>query len=70
MKKTKSPQIKSFRRFMKESREQYYTLDLLPSMTKEDIVYLFNELLPLTLKMTKEGKVLITVEPVFEGEEQ
>ena len=70
MKKIKSRQIKSFRRFMKESREQYYTLDLLPSMTKEDIVYLFNELLPLTLKMTKEGKVLITVEPVFEGEEQ
>jgi len=70
MKKTKSPQIKSFRRFMKESREQYYTLDLLPSMTKEDIVYLFNELLPLTLKMSKEGRVLITVEPVFEGEEQ
>ena len=62
--------IKKFKRYLKEERETYYTLDLLPSMTREDIVYLFNELLPLTLKMSKEGKVLITVEPVFEGAEQ
>ena len=66
----KSKPIKKFKRYLKEERETYYTLDLLPSMTKEYIVYLFNELLPLTLKMTKEGKVLITVEPVFDGEEQ
>ncbi|MBT8573374.1 hypothetical protein G6699_07285 [Polynucleobacter paneuropaeus] len=66
----KSKPIKKFKRYLKEERETYYTLDLLPSMTKEDIVDLFNELLPLTLKMTKEGKVLITVEPVFAGEEQ
>ena len=45
MKKTKTPQIKSFRRFMKEEREKYYTLDLVPDMTKVDVVYLFNELL-------------------------
>ena len=70
MKKTKKPQIKSFRRFMKEEREKYYTLDLIPDMTKEDVVYLFNELLPLTLKMLKEGKVLITVEPLLESEEE
>jgi len=70
MKKTKIPQIKSFRRFMKEEREKYYTLDLVPDMTKEDVVYLFNELLPLTLKMLKEGQVLITVEPVLDSEEQ
>jgi len=69
-KTTKSPQIKSFRRFMKESREQYYTLDLFPDMSKEDVVYLFNELLPLTLKMLKDGQVLITVEPVLDGEEE
>ena len=66
----KSKPIKKFKRYLKEERETYYTLDLLPSMTREDIVYLFNELLPLTLKMAKVGKVLITVEPVFEGEEQ
>ena len=70
MKKTKTPQIKSFRRFMKEEREKYYTLDLVPDMTKEDVVYLFNELLPLTLKMLKNGKVLITVEPVLESEQE
>ena len=70
MKKTKSPQIKSFRRFMRESREQYYTCDLSPDMTKEDVIYLFNELLPLTLKMLKNGQVLITVEPVLDGEEE
>lgn len=70
MKKTKTPQIKSFRRFMKEEREKYYTLDLVPDMTKEDVVYLFNELLPLTLKMLKNGQVLITVEPVLESEQE
>jgi len=66
----KSMPIKKFKRYLKEERETYYTLDLLPSMTREGIVYLFNELLPLTLKMTKEGRVLITVEPVLEGEEE
>jgi hypothetical protein len=70
MKKTKSPQIKSFRRFMKEEKEKYYTLDLFPNMTREDVVYQFNELLPLTLKMLKNGQVLITVEPVLDGEEE
>jgi len=70
MNKSKTIQIKSFRRFMKEEREKYYTLDLVPDMTKEDVVYLFNELLPLTLKMLKEGQVLITVEPILESTEE
>jgi len=70
MKKTKSPQIKSFRRFMKEEKEKFYTCDLFPDMTKEDVIYLFNELLPLTLKMLKNGQVLITVEPVLDSEEE
>jgi len=65
----KSKPIKKFKRYLREERETYYTLDLIPSMSNEDIVYLFNELLPLTLKMSKEGKVLITVEPIFDGEE-
>jgi len=67
---TKKPQIKTFKRYLKEEHETYYTLDLIPDMTREDVLYLFNELLPLTLKMLKEGKVLITVEPLFEGKEQ
>jgi len=70
MKKVKSRQIKSFHRFMTEQKERYYTCDLFPDMEREDVVYLFNELLPLTLKMLKNGQVLITVEPVLDGEEE
>ncbi|WP_280790107.1 hypothetical protein [Polynucleobacter sphagniphilus] len=55
---------------MKEDRETYYTLDLLPSMSKEDVFYLFNELYPLALKMLKDGSVQITCEPVIEGEQK
>jgi hypothetical protein len=62
--------IKSFRRFMKEEKEKYYTCDLNPDMSKDDVVYLFNELLPLTMKMLKNGQVLITVEPVLDEREE
>lgn len=62
--------IKTFRRFMKEENERYYTLQLVPDMAKEDVVYLFNQLLPLTYKMLKNGEVLITVEPVLDGDEE
>jgi hypothetical protein len=55
---------------MKEEKEKYYTVDLQPNMTKDDVVYLFNELLPLTYKMLKNGPVLITVEPILDGEEE
>ena len=67
--KKSSLKIKSFHRFMSEEKEKFYTCDLFPNMAKEDVVYLFNELLPLTLKMLKNGQVLITVEPVLDGEE-
>ena len=66
----KKSTIKTFKRFMKEEKEKYYTLDLFPNMTKEDVVYLFNELLPLTLKMLKNSQILITVEPVLDREEE
>jgi len=68
--KKSSLKIKSFNRFMKEEKEKFYTCDLYPNMTREDVIYLFNELLPLTLKMLKNGQVLITVEPVLDGEEE
>ena len=55
---------------MKEEREKYYAVDLQPNMSKEDVIYLFNELLPLTLKMLKNGPILITVEPKLDGEEE
>jgi len=62
--------IKTFKRYLKEDKEKYYTCDLFPDMEKEDVIYLFNELLPLTLKMIKNGQVLITVEPVLDGDEE
>ena len=68
--KKSSLKIKSFHRFMTEEKEKYYTCDLFPEMSKEDVVYLFNELLPLTLKMLKNDQVLISVEPVLDGEEE
>lgn len=70
MKKTKSPQIKSFRRFMKEEKEKYYTLDLYQDMTKEEITYYSNQLFQLTLKMLKDSDVVVTVEPVLDGKEE
>ena len=68
--KKSSLKIKSFHRFMTEEKEKFYTCDLFSGMEKEDVIYLFNELLPLTLKMLKNGQVLITVEPVLDGEEE
>jgi hypothetical protein len=70
MKKTKSPQIKSFRRFMKEEKEKYYTLDLYQDMTKEEVTYYSNQLFQLTLKMLKDSDVVVTVEPVLDREEE
>ena len=62
--------IKTFKRYLKEDREKYYTLQLIPDMSKQDVVYLFNELQLLPLKMLKNGEVLITVEPILDSEEQ
>ena len=66
----KPTKIKTFKRFMKEEKEKYYTVELQPYMTKDDVVYLFNELLPLTIKMLRNGSVLITVEPILDGDEE
>jgi hypothetical protein len=65
----KTTKIKTFKRFMKEEKEKYYTVDLQPYMSKENVIYLFNELLPLSMKMLKNGPVLITVEPILDDEE-
>jgi hypothetical protein len=67
MKKTT---IKTFKRFIKEEKEQYYTLDLYSDMSKEDVVYYSNQLLQLTLKMLKNTDVIVTVEPVLDSEEE
>ena len=67
MNKTK---IKSFKRYLKEEKEKYYTLDLYQDMTKEEVTYYSNQLFQLTLKMLKDTDVLVTVEPVIDSEEQ
>ena len=49
----KKSTIKTFKRFIKEEKEKYYTLDLYQDMTNEEVVYYSNQLLQLTLKMLK-----------------
>jgi hypothetical protein len=67
MKKTT---IKTFKRFIKEEKEKWYSLDLYSDMSREDVIYYMNELVPLTLKMLKNSDVVISVEPVLDSEEQ
>jgi hypothetical protein len=66
----KKSTIKTFKRFIKEEKEQWYSLDLYSDMSKEDVIYYMNELVPLTLKMLKNTDVVISVEPVLDSEEQ
>lgn len=66
----KKSTIKTFKRFIKEEKETYYTLDLYKSMSKEEIVFYSNQLLQLTLKMLKNSDVIVTVEPVLDSEEK
>ena len=66
MKKTT---IKTFKRFIKEENEKWYSLDLFSDMSKEDVVFYMNQLLPLTLKMLKNSNVVISVEPVLDSKE-
>lgn len=67
MKKTN---IKTFKRFIKEEKEKWYSLDLYSDMTKEEVTYYMNQLLPITLKMLKNTDVVISVEPILDSEEQ
>jgi hypothetical protein len=67
MKKTT---IKTFKRFIKEEKEKWYSLDLYTDMSEKEVLYQMNELVPLTLKMLKNSDVVISVEPVLDSEEQ
>ena len=66
----KKSTIKTFKRFIKEDKETYYTLDLYKSMSKEEIIFYSNQLLQLTFKMLKNTDVIVSVEPVLESEEK
>ncbi len=70
MKKTKSPQIKTFKRFIKEETEKWYSLDLYSDMTKEEVVYLMNQLFPLMYKMLKNTDITVSVVPMIDSEEE
>jgi hypothetical protein len=61
--------IKTFKRYLKEERNKWYSLDLTSDMTKDDVILRMNELLPYTFKLLKQGDVVIKVEPVPEMEE-
>lgn len=66
----KKSTIKTFKRFIKEEKEKWYSLDLYSDMSDEDVIYYMNELVPLTLKMLKNSDVVISVQPVLDSEEQ
>ena len=67
MKKTT---IKTFKRFIKEEKEKWYSLDLYTDMNKEEVIYYMNQLLPLTLKMLENSDVVISVEPILDSKEE
>ena len=62
--------IKTFKRFIKEEKEKWYSLDLYSDMNKEEVIYYMNQLLPLTLKMLENSDVVISVEPILDSKEQ
>ena len=58
--------LKTFRRFMKEDSETYYTLDFESDMTKTDVSYLVLQTVPLVMKMLKNGDARFVIEPVLD----
>ena len=56
--------MKSFKRYLKENQERYYTtLNLYKEMSQEDITYYFEQLLPIIYKtLENSNEVLVTVE--------
>ena len=58
--------LKTFRRFMKEDSETYYTLDFETGMTKADVNYLVLQTVPYVMKMLKNGDARFVIEPVFD----
>jgi hypothetical protein len=69
MNKTKKTKIKTFKRFIKEEQEKWYSLDLYSDMTKEEVIYLMNQLFPLMYKMLKNTNVTVSVVPMIDSEE-
>ncbi|MDH6155239.1 hypothetical protein M2124_001522 [Polynucleobacter sphagniphilus] len=70
MKNTKKLQIKTFKRFMKEEKETWYSLDLFSDMSKDEVIVRINELIPYIFKMLKNSNATIQVLPILDSEEE
>jgi len=57
--------LKTFKRYLKEQSETFYTLDFDTNMTKSDINYLVLQTVPLVMKMLKNGDVRFVIEPLL-----
>lgn len=66
----KTSTIKTFKRFIKEEKEKWYSLDLYSDMTKEEVIYLMNQLFPIMYKMLKNTDITVQVLPVLDSEEE
>jgi hypothetical protein len=62
--------LKTFKKFIKEEQEKWYSLDLFSDMSKDEIIVQINELLPYIYKILKNGDVTIQVLPILDSEEE
>ncbi len=58
--------LKTFKRYLKEQRETFYTLDFDTGMTKSDVNYLVLQTVPLVMKLLKNGDVRFVIEPLLD----
>ena len=61
--------IKTFKRFVTESNDKWYSLDLTTDMTKEQVAISIAELTPYAIKILRESDAVIKLEPVFSDDE-
>jgi hypothetical protein len=69
MKTTQKSNIKTFKRFVTESNDKWYSLDLTTDMTKEQVAISIAELTPYAIKILRESDAVIKLEPVFSDDE-
>jgi hypothetical protein len=69
MKTTRKSNIKTFKRFVTESNDKWYSLDLTTDMTNEQVALSIAELTPYAIKILRENDAVIKLEPVFADDE-
>ena len=62
--------LKTFKRYLKEQSETFYTLDFDTKMTKSDVNYLVLQTVPLVMKLLKNGDVRFVIEPLLDEVEE